>query len=476
MNLIQQKQVNGLEGDLNTLSGNIVATGQVLTSFISGDSTFSGNKTFTGSGIFNTGVDIHGPLTVYNRGTFAEVGVNLPRHGSSGFLVGIPGQPNYGDATTIPRGVQVRGRNVLIASGNLHISGSASYGGKLFLSGVNGDMVQLMPHWELAGSTLDQDLYFRAGGEANGNVMIGFNKTSGHVDWFSPQKLNVSGVTQVIGDLNTSGNLKVSTDITAGEEERFKYTSSTSTLSIGSATLSSGGLTIPTGSFASGAYVANKKLYASKWALVQADYTGNSMTPNILVDTNTYTSPITITLRNPVAQTDNYEPLGVCNSYNILDVGGSAKAYPITITSAGAATINGGASLELNENSGGYNLFTNGENWFSAGYALHGGVHAQGENYQVQIRSGTQGKFAGAPGLTYNYTNSEVRGAGDSYWGGDISTNKGITASGVTITGANVPATITTPGTSGQIAVDTSYIYVCVGTNSWKRAQISGWS
>lgn len=38
-----------------------------------------------------------------------------------------------------------------------------------------------------------------------------------------------------------------------------------------------------------------------------------------------------------------------------------------------------------------------------------------------------------------------------------------------------VPANATDTGTAGQIAVDSSYLYVCVATNNWKRVALSTW-
>lgn len=37
------------------------------------------------------------------------------------------------------------------------------------------------------------------------------------------------------------------------------------------------------------------------------------------------------------------------------------------------------------------------------------------------------------------------------------------------------PATATSTGTAGQIAYDASYFYVCVATNTWKRAALATW-
>jgi hypothetical protein len=39
----------------------------------------------------------------------------------------------------------------------------------------------------------------------------------------------------------------------------------------------------------------------------------------------------------------------------------------------------------------------------------------------------------------------------------------------------SVPATATSSGTAGQIAYDTSFLYVCVATNTWRRVAIGTW-
>ena len=40
---------------------------------------------------------------------------------------------------------------------------------------------------------------------------------------------------------------------------------------------------------------------------------------------------------------------------------------------------------------------------------------------------------------------------------------------------ATVPSSATDKGTPGDIAFDSSYIYVCTATNTWRRASISSW-
>lgn len=41
---------------------------------------------------------------------------------------------------------------------------------------------------------------------------------------------------------------------------------------------------------------------------------------------------------------------------------------------------------------------------------------------------------------------------------------------------ANAPASNTSSGKTGKIAIDTNYIYVCVANNSWKRISLSNWT
>lgn len=43
------------------------------------------------------------------------------------------------------------------------------------------------------------------------------------------------------------------------------------------------------------------------------------------------------------------------------------------------------------------------------------------------------------------------------------------------LTTAKTPASATDTGTAGEVAWDSSYIYVCVATDNWERAAISSW-
>lgn len=43
------------------------------------------------------------------------------------------------------------------------------------------------------------------------------------------------------------------------------------------------------------------------------------------------------------------------------------------------------------------------------------------------------------------------------------------------IVAVSAPDSATSPGTPGQIAYDANYIYLCVETDTWKRASLATW-
>ena len=56
------------------------------------------------------------------------------------------------------------------------------------------------------------------------------------------------------------------------------------------------------------------------------------------------------------------------------------------------------------------------------------------------------------------------------------STGAAISGSNLNISTANTPASATATGTAGDIRWDADYIYVCVATDTWKRASIATWT
>jgi len=117
MNLIQRKQVQGLDNEISSLSGALNATGQILEDFLSGDSTFSGTKTFTGNAIFATGVEVRGDLTGV-VGKFNKIGINLP-------TAGRPAE-----------GIHISGANLLVEDNFSETLGGTIYSNNNYTTGT----------------------------------------------------------------------------------------------------------------------------------------------------------------------------------------------------------------------------------------------------------------------------------------------------------------------------------------------------
>jgi hypothetical protein len=55
-------------------------------------------------------------------------------------------------------------------------------------------------------------------------------------------------------------------------------------------------------------------------------------------------------------------------------------------------------------------------------------------------------------------------------------TDLDVNANSLTIAQSKTPASASASGTQGEIAWDSSYIYVCIADNVWKRVAISTWT
>lgn len=51
-----------------------------------------------------------------------------------------------------------------------------------------------------------------------------------------------------------------------------------------------------------------------------------------------------------------------------------------------------------------------------------------------------------------------------------------VASSGLNLTSPTVPSSAADTGTAGDISWDSSYIYVCTDTDTWKRASVASWS
>jgi len=57
----------------------------------------------------------------------------------------------------------------------------------------------------------------------------------------------------------------------------------------------------------------------------------------------------------------------------------------------------------------------------------------------------------------------------------DIQNNLTVQSSGIKVATSRTPASASASGNTGEICWDTSYIYVCTATNTWKRTGITTW-
>jgi len=58
---------------------------------------------------------------------------------------------------------------------------------------------------------------------------------------------------------------------------------------------------------------------------------------------------------------------------------------------------------------------------------------------------------------------------------GAITSGSTLTGTALKVTATYTPATSSSTGTTGQISWDSQYVYVCIATNTWKRAALSTW-
>ncbi len=126
--------------------------------------------------------------------------------------------------------------------------------------------------------------------------------------------------------------------------------------------------------------------------------------------------------------------------------------------------------------------FYNGTSWVTmtaaVGYQTFSG-NGVGNTYPLSQSTTTGGAIVSlngvqqTPGVAYNISSNvivfaEIPLSTDTVDVRYITTGQ---PSGLTL-GATPPSTSTSAGTTGQVAYDSSYVYICVATNSWIRANI----
>jgi len=85
--------------------------------------------------------------------------------------------------------------------------------------------------------------------------------------------------------------------------------------------------------------------------------------------------------------------------------------------------------------------------------------------------AGTVGNATGELWLDTSVTPSVLRTWDGSVWQSLLSSSGNTIRVGT----AKTPASATDTGNAGEICWDSSYIYVCVATNTWKRTALSTW-
>lgn len=103
----------------------------------------------------------------------------------------------------------------------------------------------------------------------------------------------------------------------------------------------------------------------------------------------------------------------------------------------------------------------------SSGISVGSGCTVQVRNSRV-VGTGTGKCVTGAGTL--------IDEGGNTFTGTvDVTTRKGTTFGTPLIHATKTPASASAAGNAGEIAWDSSYIYVCTATNTWKRAAIATW-
>ena len=133
------------------------------------------------------------------------------------------------------------------------------------------------------------------------------------------------------------------------------------------------------------------------------------------------------------------------------------SSLTVQLDSSGSVTFPGNGQIR-----NGYPGLTgssgDGSNWFVTPPSQPGGVaSADGEQY-IQINNNLDIEIG------TNYTSS----SGNSW----SFRQDGTTTLPVP---AYVPTTITSTGTTGQVTWDSGYIYVCIASNTWRRAALTTW-
>jgi hypothetical protein len=157
------------------------------------------------------------------------------------------------------------------------------------------------------------------------------------------------------------------------------------------------------------------------------------------------------------------------NSTGVLDVAIGSSGY---VYNNVAGTINGASAISGESvNVGGGLIDSNNGIYIRTG-ARNGTITYDST---IVIESPYTGGTFTNPHVGLRIEDQTVSGLLSNAYALQIAGGKVDLGPGAVVIGAHTPSSATDTGTAGQIAWDDGFIYICVATNSWKRAAIAAW-
>ena len=183
-------------------------------------------------------------------------------------------------------------------------------------------------------------------------------------------------------------------------------------------------------------------------------------------------SGTTLTFTSPPTSTDEILVISINSADNLTTTtftgNGSNTQFTLTDPSTTAKTfvyLNGQAQVPISDFYVTNKTLTfvtppaNGDNIVVRTFFYR--IDAAGTNTHIQFND--SGFSSGSPGLTFDKSTNNVTVANT------------LSVANFRFTASNPPTNANDPGVTGTITWDSSYIYVCVATDTWKRVAIATW-
>ena len=166
------------------------------------------------------------------------------------------------------------------------------------------------------------------------------------------------------------------------------------------------------------------------------------------------------------------------NSSGYLGLNTTNPLAPIHVSrysSLSGVTPNSGSSLFIDDQSAA--LISMGAAWYGSSNLYFGRAAGNGASedndsgsiYYSNYFSSLNFKVNGSDRMHINY-------AGNLGVGTSVPTEKvDINSDKIRLRNSNTPSSASSTGAKGEICYDTNYVYVCVATNTWKRAALATW-